>query len=184
MKIQKPLLRKKILKMVIADLNIQRATHFNRVLWNKKIREHTTNLKRIVNKHGWPTISMVGKKGNWGTWLITQHSDHDRSFQKKALKLMEDEIAKNPKNINKMNIASLRDRILTNSNKKQIYGSQFRVTKNSELIPYPIRDKKNLEARRKEYGLEPFRDLLKSAKEESERRRKKEKNKITIRIVI
>lgn len=184
MKIQKPLLRKKILKMVIADLNIQRAEQPDDVLWNKKTKEHVANLKKIISKHGWPTIRLVGKKASWGAWLLAQHADSNKAFQKYALKLMKKEAKKNPKNVVKRDIAFLTDRILINAKKKQVYGSQFRFPKNKGAMPFPIKDIKNLEKRRKEYGLPPFKDYLDSAKEESERMRKKEKRKITVRIVI
>ena len=47
--------------------------------------ENTAWLKGIVNKQGWPTISDIGKDGFNAAWLLVQHADTDRAFQKQCL---------------------------------------------------------------------------------------------------
>lgn len=42
-------------------------------------------MKKIVKKHGWPGISLVGKKASVGAWLLAQHADRDLRFQKNVL---------------------------------------------------------------------------------------------------
>lgn len=148
------------------DLKMQKnwakGNDFDKSIYEK----HTEKLKEVVGKFGWPTLTMVGKKANWGAWLLVQHSDHDISFQKKALRLMRAAAKKNPQDILKQNIAFLQDRILVNSKKKQLYGSQFRWNKKNKLVLSPVRDMKNIEARRKEYNMPPLQDYLDSAKEQ------------------
>ncbi|MEW6170839.1 MAG: DUF6624 domain-containing protein, partial [Candidatus Omnitrophota bacterium] len=65
-----------------------------------------------------------------------------------------------PTDIQKENIAYLKDRILINEGKKQLFGTQFYFNKKKKLIPYSISNPKNLDKRRKEYGLPPFKNFL------------------------
>jgi hypothetical protein len=48
---------------------------------------------------------------------------------------------------------------LVNEGKKQLFGTQFYKNKKCIFRPRPIRDMKNLDKRRKKYGLPPFSDL-------------------------
>ena len=48
-----------------------------------------TQLKTIIGTVGWPTISRVGFEASSAAWLIAQHADYDKEFQKDCLKLME-----------------------------------------------------------------------------------------------
>ena len=85
-------------------------------------------------------------------------------ISKKCLKLLKDEYNKNPKNIDKANIAYLTDRILVAEKKKQIFGTQFYINKKNKLIPRPIKNKKAINQRRKEYNLEPIEKYIMDAK--------------------
>ena len=51
--------------------------------------KNRTRLKEIVDQHGWPGKSMVGKDGAHAAWLLAQHADADLEFQKKCLALMQ-----------------------------------------------------------------------------------------------
>lgn len=156
---------KKILHMAAEDLKMRkkadRGLPFNKTL----DRRNASELKKIISKHGWLSIPKVGKKASWGAWLIAQHSDHDIKFQKECLKLMEGEWLKDNNNVKGFNIAFLKDRVLINSGERQLYGSQFYINKKGNFVPKPIKDIKNLETRRKEYGLPPFEESLASAKQ-------------------
>mgnify|MGYP001595563003 CR=1 FL=1 len=50
-------------------------------------KKNTTELKKIIKKYGWPTIPLVGKRASFCAWLLVQHADHHRQFQKIELKL-------------------------------------------------------------------------------------------------
>lgn len=138
--------------------------------WKERARENAMILKKIVRKHGWPTVSTVGKRVSHDAWFIAQHSDADQDFQQTVLKAMKDSFAKNQKDVLKENIAFLEDRVLVNRGRKQLYGSQFYVNKKGELVPRPIRDLARLDQRRKDYHLPPFNEYLESAKEYSSKR--------------
>src|SRR5262249_17953977 len=51
-------------------------------------------LKGVVAKHGWPGKSLVGEEGAHNAWLLVQHADRDRPFQKRCLELLKDAVQK------------------------------------------------------------------------------------------
>jgi hypothetical protein len=113
-------------------------------------KANTEWLKSIVQQHGWPRASLVGADGAHNAWLLVQHADHDRVFQKKCLDLMRDlatlgEVAAS-------DVAYLTDRVLVADGKKQRYGTQFHTLK-GKLEPKPIEDEANVDKRRKAAGL-------------------------------
>ncbi len=147
-------LQQELLSMMEADQKMRFAAMKRKIKWDFNIdRNNTIKLKKIVKKYGWPDIPMVGKKGSVAAWILAQHADHDLNWQKKCLKL----IKKSHLNggIESKYLALMTDRVLTGSGKWQLYGTQFHV-RNGKLFEKPIKDKKNLSKRRKEFGLEPF----------------------------
>src|SRR3989344_3193838 len=84
-------------------------------------RANTERLKEIIEKNGWPSINLVGKKSSRSAWLIIQHADHDVRFQKKCLALMHEIYKRDTQNISQENIAFLTDRILVNTKQKQLF---------------------------------------------------------------
>lgn len=123
---------------------------------------HNYRIRRIIERYGYPTQKLIGKKAMRAFWLLAQHQDYDLELQENCLKWCDFE----PKNI-----ALLTDRVLVNKGEKQIYGTQF-YRKNEELIPRPIKDKKNIEKIRKAIGLETFNKYLKRMKKLSEETKK------------
>lgn len=127
--------------------------------WNSKIdKKNTARMKEIVKNYGWPGKTLVGKDGAFAAWLLVQHADLDLKFQKKALSLME--VAVQRGDAGKKEFAYLIDRVRVNSDKPQVFGTQF-FRKDGKMIPRPIEDEKHLEKRRKEYGLPSFSEYAK-----------------------
>lgn len=124
----------------------------------KLIRFNTSVMKNIVDIYGWPTINLVGRIASNNAWLLVQHSDHDKEFQKKILHLLKKEHKKSSTNINPKNIAYLEDRVLVHQKKKQVYGTQF-IGNPPKLLP--VKDRTNLNIRRKSVGLGKIEELLK-----------------------
>lgn len=121
--------------------------------WDASIDEtNTVHLKEIIRSHGWPTIAMVGLKASNGAWLLAQHADHDPKFQTACLELMK---KLPPKAIKSTNIAYLEDRVRVNTGQPQIYGTQS-CLEGGKLVPCPIEDPKNVDARRRSVGLGSF----------------------------
>jgi len=129
------------------------------------IKKNTEEMRSIIKEYGWPGISLVGKKGAEAVWLLVQHSDRDLNFQKKCLALMREAVKK--KEASKVNLAYLTDRVLVNSGKKQIYGTQIYKNKEGQFLPRPIYDKKELDKRRKSFGLPPLKEYIEKIKEMS-----------------
>ena len=114
-------------------------------------------LKEQIDEHGWPGKSKVGKEGAHNAWLLVQHADSDRKFQERCLKLMKAE----PKGeVAPVDIAYLTDRVLVARGEPQRYGTQC-VMENGKAVVRDVEDRENLNARRKELGLEPIEKYLK-----------------------
>src|SRR5688572_10402283 len=82
-------------------------------------KENTEELRAIVKRFGWPGRSLVGQRGANAAWMVVQHADHDRAFQKHCLKLIE---AAPDGEVSKEDVAFLTDRVLLSDGKKQRYG--------------------------------------------------------------
>lgn len=108
---------------------------------------NTERLKDIVQRHGWPTLSMVGNDAAQGAWLVVQHADKDRAWQRQALALMEALVPANE--VRKTDVAYLRDRLDIADSNTQRYGTQGRCVAKQVWQPWEITDPEHLEERRK-----------------------------------
>jgi hypothetical protein len=115
-------------------------------------RENTAELRAIVTQFGWPGRSLVGQRGASAAWLLVQHADHDRPFQKQCLKLMQ---AAPDGEVSKQDLAFLIDRVLLAEGKKQRYGTQFKQTGRG-VTPEPMEDEASVDVRRAKMGLSPI----------------------------
>ncbi|MCO4780707.1 MAG: hypothetical protein KC646_00175 [Candidatus Cloacimonetes bacterium] len=120
-------------------------------------QQHITTLKAIIKKIGWPTIDKVGAQASHFAWLLVQHADFDLDLQKTVLQYLK---TLKPDQFNPNEIAYLTDKILIQEGKKQIYGTQFKVDKDKNIVPEPISDYKELDKRRATLGLENFKSYL------------------------
>lgn len=128
-------------------------------------KKNTFEMKKIISKYGWPGKSLVGKRGSLKVWLLVQHADHNVDFQEECLKLLT--IAAEKGEVDKKRVAYLTDRVLLHRGKKQIYGTQLRsFPQKGKLIlkPQPIKNKKRIDERRKDFGLEPLEVYLVKAR--------------------
>jgi hypothetical protein len=119
-------------------------------------------LQRIVDKHGWPGRSLVGKDGAHAAWLLAQHADADLAFQKRCLGLMK---AAPHGEVEPRDIAYLTDRVLVGEKKKQLYGTQL-LRQGGKFVAQPIEDEANADKRRADVGLPPLAEYLKTAQAE------------------
>ena len=121
-----------------AALSKEQRVEFERVQAKLKAvdAENTKWLKGVVEKHGWPTNTLVGTDGADAAWLLAQHADADPKFQRYCLDLM----AKLPKNeVSQTKLAYLTDRVLLAEGKKQLYGTQF-ISVDGKWKPRPLED--------------------------------------------
>lgn len=116
-------------------------------------------LKKVLARYGFPGYDLVGEKGSNNFWLMAQHADRDVTFQQLVLKLMSAEV-KN-KNAAPRNFAYLTDRVMINTGRKQVYGTQVTYkTDSCQAIPKPLRDSLNVNKRRRAIGMEPLETYL------------------------
>ena len=123
--------------------------------WNEEVdKRNTQELKKIVKRYGWPDNKLVGKKGSYAAWLLIQHGYNDLVFQKQCLERMKEKAALCL--IANEQVAFLEDRILVTEGKWQLYGTQFYKNKRGIFKERPIKDRRNLNIRLKQMGMEPF----------------------------
>jgi len=109
-------------------------------------------LKQIVDSIGWPTKAMVGTDGLMAAFIIVQHS-LDYEWQDSVLPFIKKQAMDG--DLPKEEYAMLQDRVLMREGKPQMYGTQFTVAHDSQVV-YQIEDPQNLDKRRKEMGMLPF----------------------------
>jgi hypothetical protein len=134
-------------------------------------RKNTARMKEIIDKHGWPGRRLVGDDGANAAWLLVQHADQDRAFQKRCLRLLEKAVKDGDATGGQL--AYLTDRVRVGENKKQVYGTQFRQVE-GKLEPFPIEDVANVDQRRKEIGLSTLAEYKKTLEEAYKPKKKKE----------
>jgi hypothetical protein len=119
-------------------------------------------MQAIIKQHGWPGKSLVGTDGAHAAWLLVQHADHDRPFQKRCLGLLKVAVQKGEATGEQL--AYLTDRVRVGEKKPQVCGTQLRWA-DGQLQPQPIEDEGNVDRRRKTVGLHPLADYLRVAEQ-------------------
>lgn len=113
-------------------------------------------LKQIIIENGFPTRLLVGKDAMRSVFLIIQHSDGDKQWQKEQLPNIARAVKQG--DIEGEGYAYLYDRIKINGGEKQLYGTQFKnvdpINKKVELAD--TEDIENLDTRRMELGMMPI----------------------------
>ncbi|HSX29681.1 MAG TPA: DUF6624 domain-containing protein [Candidatus Saccharimonadales bacterium] len=152
------ILAAKIQAMAQADQAMRNNAINNDAPWDSSLDKlHTKRLKKIIERYGWPSFSLVGPQVSNDAWLLVQHADHDAAFQEECLRLMK---ALPAGEVRLANIAYLEDRILVGRGKLQLYGTQF-MGVGKDLAPQPIKDETHLDERREAMKLGPFADYKK-----------------------
>ena len=123
--------------------------------------DNTAYIKTVIERHGWPGNSLVGWDGAQAAFVLVHAAQADVEFQKKCLTLLE--AAVKAKEASPDCLAQLTDRILFAEGKPQRFGTQFH-TVDGELVPRPIEDPNNLDARRQSLGLPPMAELTRQMK--------------------
>lgn len=112
--------------------------------------ENTSRVTAIIDKYGYPGKSLVGKENASLAFMVIQHSDAET--QRKYLPLLTKAAEKGE--LPKQSLALLIDRVKTELNEKQVYGTQLWQMGNTVKL-YPIVDEANVNVRRKKVGLPP-----------------------------
>jgi hypothetical protein len=102
----------------------------------------------------WPGRHLVGEDGSRAAWLIAQYSIEDPGLQRRCLEALEVAVARG--DADPVHLAFLVDRVRMADGLDQLYGSQFVLDPDGELVAWPVDDPARVDRRRLRLGLAPF----------------------------
>ena len=154
-----PELAAELIAMAAADLELTPygldAENFEHQLaWRRLTAEHGDRLAEFMAAYGWPTEALVGAEASRCAWKIAQHADRQLDVQRRALDLLA--AAATDGQASPRDLAMLRDRVLVNEGRPQVYGTQIAGVVGGAPVPWPCVDPERMEEWRAEVGLEPF----------------------------
>ena len=115
--------------------------------------DNTRWLGQELAKSGWFDIPTYGTEADQNAWLLVQHADVNRDFQREVLTLLE---ALPAGHTSPKNLAFLHDRVARGEGKPQRYGTQGSCQKDGTWVPHETEHPHTLDARRRAVGLEPI----------------------------
>lgn len=118
--------------------------------------------KAMLEASVWPISTVWGAMASNDAWLLVQHSDADRDFQRLMLRKLQSLKDMPPEE--RRHVAYLEDRLRVADGKPQVYGTQGRC-EGSVWRMDPVQDPDNLDKRRHDIGLAPMQDYAKDAVE-------------------
>jgi hypothetical protein len=154
-----PELATELIAMSAADLELTpyglgTADYEHQLAWRRLTTRHADRLAEIMTAYGWPTIELVGAEASRCAWKLAQHADRQLDVQRRALALLEAAVADGQ--ASRRDLAMLRDRVLVNEGRRQLYGTQIAGVTDGAPVPWPVADPKRMEELRAEADLEPF----------------------------
>jgi len=144
----------RLLWMAKNDQRARRAFFDGKPFDNQIDQRNTRAMKKIIDQYGWPGEKLVGQMGSQAAWLLVQHADHDREFQKRCHGLLEAAVKKN--DAQAQHLAYLTDRVCVGDGVPQIYGTQWE---------HPIADEEQVDERRAAAGLSSLAEYLTESNE-------------------
>ena len=114
--------------------------------------EHSARMEQILDTHGCPTWSLVGRDGSTAAWALVQHADLRPELQRRGPDLLAQAVAAGDASPGEL--ADLTDRVRVADGQPQVYGTQWETDVMGSLVPRaPIEDSDTVDARRAEAGL-------------------------------
>ncbi len=133
-----------------SDQRIRRANDL--IKYAKEDHKNQELVISILEKCGMPTLKEVTQKQMNAIWLGLQHTT--KKYRKKYFPLVEKAVKNG--DLSKQQYALMKDRILMDEGKPQIYGSQI---KDGKL--YKLANPETVNERRKKMGMKPIEEYLK-----------------------
>lgn len=130
----------------------------DRLTWREVTARHGDRLREILAEIGWPTEDLVGAEAARAAWLVAQHADHQLDVQRRAFALMSEAV--DAGRASRYQLAFLQDRLLVNSGRPQVYGTQIADVRDGNPVPWPCEDWEHLDERRAEAGIPPFAEYV------------------------
>lgn len=144
--------KRQILSEVLeSDQRIRKSNEF--IKYAKEDHRNQELVISIIEKCGMPTLKEVDQRQMDAIWLGLQHST--KEIRKKYFSYIEKAVKNG--DLSKQQYALMKDRMLMDEGKPQIYGSQI---ENGKL--YKLENPKTVNERRKEMGMESIEDYLKN----------------------
>jgi hypothetical protein len=113
---------------------------------------NSVRMTEILDQHGWPGWSLVGRDGAEAAWVLIQHADLRPEIQERGLAYLLGAVEADDASAG--DLAYLIDRVLVARGLPQIYGTQLGGGPDGGLAPRtPIEDEANVDARRAAVGL-------------------------------
>ncbi|MTI39320.1 DUF6624 domain-containing protein [Fulvivirga lutimaris] len=122
----------------------------------KNLKENEKELIVLLEKYGWPTASSVTEYAAAGAALIINHTTYE--LRSKYFPLLEE--AFNKGEAQPLRYAKMRDRLLVEEGREQLYGTQWKY-EGETRFPHKIKDPQYVDKRRAAIGLEPLSIYLK-----------------------
>ena len=134
-------------------------------------QRHATRLAALIDAHGWPGRSRVGRDGARAAWLILQHAIGNPPLMRRGLTLLQGGVREGE--VSALEVAMLEDRIRTFEGRPQRYGTQFDWDEHGRLSPLPLEDPAGVDARRRAIGLGPLDQDIRRRRAATARRRER-----------
>ena len=115
-------------------------------------QQANARLCQILKESGWPTLALVGKEGVGATLYLVRYS-REQALQAALLPVIIAAVKKGE--IEKAEVALLVDRMRVDAGMKQLFGTQVKAM-NGFLVLTPIEAEKQVDDRRKQFGLPPL----------------------------
>lgn len=128
-------------------------------------RRNTERFKRLVRSCGWPDRAAHGQSAVDDAWLIAQHADHDRKFQRAFLAEVQRQVKSGGGS--PVQLAYLSDRLDVADGRPQKFGTQLTQKSACEFDFSPLDDREKVEARRKDLKWPPLDEYKKLVHETS-----------------
>jgi hypothetical protein len=126
-------------------------------------RDNAARLDELLQRYGWPGLSLVGQDGCVAAWRIAQHAICTPDLQRGFLVYLQ--AAVDAGEAPGRQAACLEDRIRFNEDRPQRYGTVLDWNAAGEL-DCEVEDPAGLDARRAAVGLRPFREALEQQRRE------------------
>lgn len=131
-----------------------------RAFWQSILRKDSINLikiSKILDIQGWPSKKKIGTRGASTIFLVIQHANQDTKL--KYLPMINKAVEKDE--LPKRQYAMFYDRLVLGQGKRQVYGTQLAMSKESKK-PYvlPLEDARNVDKRRAKMGLNSMQENL------------------------
>ena len=125
-------------------------------LEEKNMIENKEQLFKLIDLHGWPTATSVTEYAAAGAALIINHTTYE--IRSKYFPMLEKAFKQGE--AQPLRYAKMRDRLLVEEGKEQLFGTQWKF-ENSKRVPHPIEEPEYVDKRRAEIGLGPLTAYLK-----------------------